>query len=236
MFDRVNDTPKKGVGGFSARRSRLVLLMVAVVAMIAVPVSASSFEFTTQGSFDGGAFGSGAGTSLTVDGGAGPGTGSTIQFNGASLITGPDLTTPTDASFGQFVTTNNLDIGDVDNLVGHTFQLKILQTVPTVGNGTLAALFSGVFTRDASGLSGNVILTFTTAQTFVPIGGGLVNVYSIKTLNNPLAITPRSTVDVAGRVETQPASFVPLPAAVWGCMGLMGLVAAGKVRKARLTA
>src|SRR5687767_13249136 len=201
---------------------RFGLMATALAACLAMSqvASAITVTYSTSGAFDGpGANGnelSGIGTAP-----------SKLKFYGMSA-TSVDVSPPAKQviSLGQFVlssTTWGTDIYAGLGDAGQSFELLLTQSAPTPGSGNVSTLvLGGIVTR----LGGFVGLVFKNTNFSI----GEVD-YEIE---DTVVIKAGTGEDWSGVVTARQVSgdinVVPLPAAAWGGIALMGLVGAGKLR------
>jgi hypothetical protein len=192
-----------------------VALLVVMVSwlMSASVVSAASITagFSTTGLF------TASGTNVYTDNGV------TITFMG---VTNASVITPSNTSLGEFIvsgspTTTGSFLSD--------FILTVNQTVPAVGSDTASGTIGGTITIGALSDSSSVAVEFTSLEMAVISAGGYMVTYN--PVNETLVVPPSTNSGIAtlqGQITAVP---VPLPAAAWGGMSLLGLLGAGKLRK-----
>jgi hypothetical protein len=115
------------------RRSLVLVAMIALAVAAMVPsADAAVVTYSTQMSFDGGPFATNATLLLPGDGGT-----MTLTFNGVTNVT---AALETITSLGTFVTGGFSWFSVLD---GHTLDLRITQSFPTVGTGDATGTLSG---------------------------------------------------------------------------------------------
>jgi len=109
---------------------------------------------------------------------------------------------------------------------GDSFALTITQTDP-VGVGITSSTVVGSVVSTAGLDTGTLSLAFAPNPILINGIGYVINPFFLSTLfNQPGGATGTLTASVG-------PSFVPLPAAAWAGMALMGFVGANKVRRSR---
>ena len=190
----------------SGRINRFVAVL-AVMAILSPMASASSILFSTTGQF--GAGGSSVNSGDTA-----------VTFTGRTLA---DLQIDAgDFSFTSFGLFSVVSPDAVFDSFDTTFTLTVEQFAPMLGMASFpAAEFSGKIKLDNSQLS----LTFA-PNSVVTIGDVTYRprnvVYDMASPSTGGETTLQGMVEVAA---------VPLPAAAWGGMSLLGLLGAAKLRK-----
>ena len=186
------------------RISRFVAVL-AVVAVLAPMASASSILFSTTGQFGAG------GTSVSSGD-------TTVTFAGRTQA---DL--QIDAGDFSFTSFGVFEVDSPDAVFDSfstTFTLTVEQFTPTAGLASFpAAQFSGKIKVDNSQLS----LTFA-PNSVVTIGDVTYRPRNI--VYDMASPSTGGETTLQGKVEV-----VPLPAAAWGGMSILGLLGAGKLRK-----
>lgn len=114
--------------------SRRFAAIAGVAAAIALPVSSQAqVSYYTTGVF--------SNSTNTISNG-----GMTVTFNGnGSLATPVNSSTPSNISFGDFITSGTGSANFSDS-----FSLNVFQTAPTGGSGTFLGAFTGTLTHDGS--------------------------------------------------------------------------------------
>lgn len=172
------------------------LMTVAAVALFIafanVSAQADPVTYSTQISFNGGAFSSPNNIMFL----GGPGNSLTLTFTG---VTNSNVdTSPAGFTFGS--------LGEIQTSVGGTgatitpgttFALRVIQTVPSGGSGDFSGTLSGTISQNSS----TGVITFTV--THIEIGGVQYDV-----TNNPLNLVPPSTnngvTSIQARITTIP--------------------------------
>jgi hypothetical protein len=192
---------------FNRKPVKLLAFAVAMVISIAAvrPASAAVVDYSTTGVF----------ASSSTD----------TSASGADTLTYTSVSstgnlTPTIISLGEFTLA-----GTETDSFSDSFTLTISQIAPTSGTGSLSSTIAGSLTISSGTDSSTVTSTFSTPS--VVIGG-----VTYTLLKNPVFVPdPLSNggvVSIEARITT---AAVPVPAAVWSGMGLIGLIAAGKLRR-----
>jgi hypothetical protein len=169
----------------------LVALAVAIiVGVTAGAAKADTVTFSTTGQFNGGGFGN-----PISFGGVG---GVTLSFQG---LLSSSVTTPSNTSLGEIVVscTGGGTACGLQSITGTTFDIKIIQTAPTGGIGTISSTLSGFIGGSSSSGTG---ITFT-------VTSATINGVTYSILNNPLALVPVTTDN--GHTTIQAAVTVPEP-------------------------
>jgi len=183
----------------------LAFALAMVISIAAVrPASAAVVDYSTTGVF------SSSGTDTSSSGT------DTLTY---TAVTSAGNLTPTIISLGEL----KLSGADSDTFTDG-FTLTVSQIAPGSGTGSFSATLSGSLTVSAGSESSSVTATFS--STTISIAGVT---YTLKDsayfVPDPLSNGGRVTI------EAEITSAVPVPAAVWSGMGLIGLIAAGKLRR-----
>ena len=167
-----------------------VLAVAIIVGVTAGAAKADTVTFSTDARFNGGAFGA----PLQIGGASGV----TLSFQN---IVSSSVNAPSNTSLGEIVVscTGGGTACGLQSLVGTTFDIRITQTVPSGGTGTITSTLSGSIGGDQVTGTG---ITFTISSVTI----GAVN-YTV--LNNPLALVPVTTNN--GHTSIQAAVTVPEP-------------------------
>lgn len=183
----------------------LAFALAMVVSIAAVrPASAAVVDYSTTGVF------TSSGTATSTSGA------DTLTY---TSVTSTGNLTPTIISLGELKLT-----GAESDSFSDSFTLTVSQFAPGSGTGSLTATLSGSLTVSSGSESSSVTSTFTT--TSFSIAG-----VTYTLLSNPIFVP--NPLSNGGRVtiEAKITSAVPVPAAVWSGMGLLGLIAVGKLRR-----
>lgn len=184
----------------------LAFALAMVISIAAVrPASAAVVDYSTTGVFS-------SSSSDTSTSGA-----DTVTY---SSVTSTGNLTPTIISLGEFKLTGAETDTFTDN-----FTLTVSQIAPGSGTGGFAATLSGSLSVSAGSESSSVTATFSTTN--LTIDG-----VKYTLLSNPIFVP--DPLSNGGRVTVEAeitTSAVPVPAAIWSGMGLLGLIAAGKLRR-----
>jgi hypothetical protein len=193
----------------SLSRKPVMLLAFALAMVISIaavrPASAAVVDYSTTGVF-------GSSSSDTSTSGT-----DTLTY---TAVTSSNNLTPTIISLGELKLTG----ADSDTFTD-TFTLTVSQFAPGSGTGSLNATIAGSLTVSGGSESSSVTSTFST--TSFTIAG-----VKYTLLSNPIFVP--DPLSNGGRVTIEAeitTSAVPVPAAVWSGMGLMGLIAVGKLRR-----
>jgi len=138
------------------------------------------------------------------------------------------IDTPSAVTYGRF----QLIALPLSGTISDTFTLNIFQSVPTpTGIGTTTASVSGTLVINSSDVN------FDFTPNAVPVGtttGGTVTYLVQDTFLSPPTGGPGPfTTDLNGFVRSVPGQAVPVPAAVWGGVSLLGLLGGGRLWKRR---
>ena len=183
--------------------------VVMLIAFANFGAKADTVTFSTDARFNGGAFG----TPITIGG---------VQLSFQNIVAS-SVNSPSNTSLGEIVVScvgGGTACSSV-NVAGTTFDIRIMQTAPSVGTALITSTLSGTIGGTAASGTG---ITFTVTSATI---GGVT--YTI--LNNPLALVPVTTNN--GHTSIQAAvTTVPEPTAMLLLgTGLAGI--AGQIRKRR---
>jgi hypothetical protein len=197
------------IKGFSRTPVLALAFALAIIMSLAAvrPASAATVDYTTTGVF----------TS----------SGTNVSTSGTSTVTYGDLTsdnndTPTIISLGSLTLA-----GTTTSSFSDSFTLTVDQLSPSTGSATLSSTLAGTLTVNGSKSSSSVKVTF--ASSSFTIGG-----VKYTLLTNPIDIPNPNSNGGTATIQAEITSAVPVPAAVWGGMGLFGLLLVGKFRRAVL--
>jgi hypothetical protein len=183
----------------------LAFALAMVISIAAVrPASAAVVDYSTTGTF------SSSGTDTSTSGT------DTVTY---SSVTSTGNLTPTIISLGEFKLTG----ADSDTFTD-TFTLTVSQFAPGSGTGAFTATLAGSLTVSSGSESSSVTSTFAT--TSLSIAG-----VKYTLLSNPVFVPDPLSNGGRVTIEAEITSAVPVPAAVWSGMGLLGLIAVGKLRR-----
>lgn len=196
------------------------VMAVALCLALGQVASAATVSYSTTGSFF-----SGLGASGDTLSGIGIGT-STLSFDGVSASVDINPPEETAIHLGTFILTASGWGGDLYfglGNFGQSFTLAVDQSAPTSGGGSSSTLALLGAVRQAAG---GVLLVFE--DTTFQIG-------SIAYAIEDTVFVPVGSAQFMGAVTAHQVSRdvnpVPLPAAAWGGLALMGVVAASKIRR-----
>jgi hypothetical protein len=193
---------------FSFSRKPVMVLAFALAMVISIaavrPASAAVVDYSTTGVFS-------SSSSDTSTSGA-----DTLTY---TSVTSTGNLTPTIISLGEFKLTG----AESDTFVD-SFTLTVSQIAPGSGTGSLSATLAGSLTVSGGSESSSVTSTFTTTSFSI---AGVT--YTLK--SNPIFVPDPLSNGGRVTIEAQITSPVPVPAAVWSGMGLLGLIAVGKLRR-----
>jgi hypothetical protein len=171
------------------------LLTVAAVAVFIafanVAANAGPVTFSTQASFNAGAFSSP--NSIMFGGG-----GNTLTLNFTGVTNSMVNTDPAGFTFASLGEIQTIVAGDGAMITpGTTFAIRVTQTVPSGGSGDFTGTLSGTISQNSS--TGQITFTVT----HIDINGVQYDVQ-----NNPLALVPPSTnngvTSIQARITTIP--------------------------------
>jgi hypothetical protein len=166
----------------------MVALFTAIGVIGTAAAKADTVTFTTDARFNGGAFGA----PLTIGG-------VTLSFQN---IVSSTIIAPSNTSLGEIVVScvGGGTACGLQDITGTTFDIRITQTAPSGGSGTITSILSGSI---GGGQSTGTGITFTVTSVTI----GTVK-YTV--LNNPLALVPVTTNN--GHTSIQAAvTTVPEP-------------------------
>jgi hypothetical protein len=186
----------------------IAFAMAMIMSLAAVrPASAAVVDYTTTGTF------TSSGTSTSTQGT------DTLTY---TSVTSTGNLAPTIISLGEFKIS-----GIQAKTFSDTFTLSVSQFGPTSGSQDFTGTLSGQVTNDGHGDLGSSLTMNFPGDTIV-IGGVT---YTLK--GNPYVVP--DALSNGGRVTVEAyVTAVPVPAAAWSGMGLLGLIAAGKLRRTSL--
>jgi len=194
----------------------LLAFAVAMIMSVAAirPAAAATIDYSTVGTF------TSSGTATSTSGSDSVTFAALSSFNNES-----DGGTPVGIGFGTLTLS-----GSATETFSDTLTLTVAQTSPTSGSGFVTANLSGKLIAAGGGkFSGVVLLTFN--STTITIGSVTYTLPSQVIIPNPGS--QGGQIQLSG---TAVAAAVPVPAAAWGGMGLLGLIVASKVRRTSLFA
>jgi PEP-CTERM motif len=178
---------------------RLAVLTAVALGLGVASAQAVPFQYSTEGSIDGGAFSTD--TSLSIGSLA-------LNYMG---ITDLLLDAPTNVNLGSFElvgTGNDVDFG------GHTFALKIIQSMPgPLASIELLATITGIVDTVPGPNSSSVALHFATLSAIL---NGIQ--YDLLDDNGVLVAPPGLSSTIEANVDAAPAPTVPEP----GSLTLLG--------------
>jgi len=184
----------------------LAFALAMVISIAAVrPASAAVVDYSTTGVFA-------SSSSDTSTSGA-----DTLTY---TSVTSTGNLTPTIISLGELKLT-----GAESDTFSDSFTLTVSQIAPGSGTGSLSASVSGALTVSSGSESSSVTATFSTT-TFTIAGVKYTLLSNPIFVPDPLSNGGRVTIEA--KIDT---AAVPVPAAVWSGMGLIGLIAVGKLRR-----
>ena len=200
------------------RRVVLGAFSVALTCLLTASALAETVTYSTLGYFNGNP----VATSVTK----GTGTSSaTLSFLGFS----DSVDAPTVAKMGTFATVIGSSSNFIEDFLGTTFTLEISQIDPQIGQGTVSSKLTGVLKRSRTGVAGSTLyVDFEGASLTLPPSGLPSATYA--PIN--VFISPTTATTLEAHVEHN-AHAVPVPAAVWGGMTLLGLLGSGRLWKRR---
>ena len=209
--------------------------VVALMCLVCVPQAfAETVSFTTAGQFNTSSPGTPAGTSPashTFKDGGGNNLATVTFTGGGATLTDLNvgdivsLNTFAGESFGSFAVQFYGVSGTPKTVVTVPFELTILQSAPSIGQGYAPATVKG--TINVGDINGSFQALFD-FDSIVSIGQVDYQVMSTIVTATGSA-TPTS---LGGQVTVNP-TVVPVPAAVWGGVSLLGLLRGGRVWQRR---
>jgi len=182
----------------------LAFAMAMIMSLAAVrPASAAIVDYTTTGTF------SSSGTDTSTSGT------DTLTY---SSVTSTGNLAPTIISLGEFKLS-----GAKTATFSDTFTLNVSQFGPTSGSDNFDGVVSGKLTVSSGHFGSSINVKFSTPS--IEING-----VTYTLLSNPVYVP--NPISNGGRVTIEAmVTAVPVPAAAWSGMGLLGLIAAGKLRR-----
>ena len=178
--------------------------------------SAETVTFRTEGGFGSNPIGTPV---YTTSGGV------TVTFTGASESSDID---PGDFSFEDFGTFGVS--GSLSGSFDTTFTLRVIQDVPVGGSGDLEAVLKGKLNFNAS--TSTLQVLFDPGAT-LSIGSVTYDPNDATRLKAPVWPASSTLSTLEGEVSVGAVSAVPLPAAAWGGISLLGILGGGKLWKRR---